>query len=335
MKAVVLTADRTVAVADVPVPQPGPSQVLVRVAYCGICGTDLHASQNAAFLPPVIMGHEFSGEIAAVGADVQGWRVGQSVVANPNGFICGECPACRAGRYNLCPIATKRRALGVAVDGGMAEYVALDPSYLVAVPESLDAVETAWTEPLGVAVRAVRTSPVRLGSRVAVIGAGPIGQLIIQVARLAGAESVTAVEMSAYRRSLALTSGAVAALTPEEAGNLAGSDDPFDVVFECSGAAPALTLAIRLLRAGGAVRMVGMPPGDARFDAVTTIMNEIDILTGFIYTPDEFRQGLTLLAEHRINTESLTSRVMPLTDIDAAFAALKDPESTMKVLLKA
>ena len=147
------------------------------------------------------MGHEFSAEVVAVGPEVTGWSPGMRVTVNPNGNICGACPQCRTGRYNLCPVATQVMSLGVCRDGGMAEYAAVPAVHLHALPDTVDGLRGAWTEPLAVAVRSVASSGIRLGDDVTVIGGGPIGLLVVQLARRAGARRVTLIEPSAVRRS--------------------------------------------------------------------------------------------------------------------------------------
>jgi 2-desacetyl-2-hydroxyethyl bacteriochlorophyllide A dehydrogenase len=335
VKAVNLSDQRAHQLVDLPVPQPGPGEVLVRSLFCGICGTDLHAAEIAMFKSGVTVGHEFSGEIAEVGEDVTGWQVGQLVAANPNGRVCRACRFCREGRYNLCHSATIDNPLGVAVDGGMADYVVLHPDYLRALPDGMSARHGAWVEPLAVAVRSVRTSPFRLGDTVAVIGGGPVGQLVLQLLRLAGASQMVMIEPSAYRRDLAKQLGADIALTPEEAENLCAAGELAGVshVFECSGHGTALTLALGLVAAGGSIRLVGMAPRPITFDPVLAITREVQILTGFIYV-DEFERAIELLAAGQVDVDSLTSSVTPIDDFAAAFDSLRHPESSMKVLIE-
>ena len=134
MKAIALSENRTIELQEHPVPDTRPGEVLLRSEYCGICGTDLHAPDLDLFLPPVIMGHEFSAEVVAVGPEVTGWSPGMRVTVNPNGNICGTCPQCRTGRYNLCPVATQVMSLGVCRDGGMAEYAAVPLSTCTRCP---------------------------------------------------------------------------------------------------------------------------------------------------------------------------------------------------------
>lgn len=333
MKAVRLGTDRVITLAEVETPVIGADQVLARVLYCGICGTDLHAGENSAFVPGVVMGHEFCGEIVETGDSVTGWRVGERFVANPNGAICGECEQCRAARYNLCQVATKQRALGVSRDGGMAEYVVLDPAYLNRIPDTLTAEQAALVEPLAVAVRAVRTAGLNLADRVAVLGLGAVGQLVLLVAKAAGAGYVLGVEGSRYRREVAKELGANDVLAPEELAQRS-NDQGFDLVFECSGAPSALQASIDLLRPGGAVRLVGMAPHSIGFEPVGAIMNEVRILTGFIYLPSDFRAAIDLLANGNVDVQPLISRIVQLENYAEAFGAMKQPDSVLKVLLR-
>jgi len=334
MKAVRLNDERQteLIVRDDPVARPG--EVLIRSHYCGICGTDLHAAEIAVFQTGVIIGHEFSGEIVALGDGVTGWSVGERIVVNPNGMICGECKYCRSGRYNLCSVATVQNPAGVARDGGMAELVALAAPYLHAIPDGLDTKTAAWTEPLAVAVRAVRTSPIRVGDSVAVIGGGPVGQLVLQVVRRAGAGQVTVVEPSPFRRELALKVGADEAITPGELSRRVneGEWEEVDLVMECSGHPTAVQTAVDMAAAGGTIRLIGMAPSAPSFDSQALLFKELSILGGFIYV-EEFPIALDLLAKGAIDTETLTTMVTGINNFDAAFAALKNPESTMKVLI--
>jgi threonine dehydrogenase-like Zn-dependent dehydrogenase len=334
MKAVRLNSERKLELIERADPVAGPGEVLVRSHYCGICGTDLHAAELEVFQAGVIIGHEFAGEIVAVGEGAGEWSVGQRVVANPNGLVCGVCRYCRSGRYNLCTTATVDNPLGVAKDGGMAELVALKTPYLNAIPNGLDTKTAAWTEPLAVAVRAVRTSPVRVGDSTAVIGGGPVGQLVLQLLRRAGVASITVIEPSPYRREVALQVGADEAITPAEmqARLATRAHAAVDLVMECSGHPSAVQTAVDLATAGGTIRLIGMAPSPPAFNSQQLLFKELRILGGFIYV-DEFPIALDLLAEGAIDTETLTSLVTSIDHYEDAFAALRNPESTMKVLI--
>jgi 2-desacetyl-2-hydroxyethyl bacteriochlorophyllide A dehydrogenase len=336
MKAVVLTERRQHELLEVPEPEPAPDEVIVQPDYCGICGSDLHAPELTwHFLSGVIAGHEFAGRIVETGTDVDQWSVGQRVTINPNGNVCHECVFCKTGRYNLCPRGTQDNAIGVRRNGGMAEFVALHTSYLHLLPDAVTTSAGAWTEPLAVAVRAVRTAPVRVGDAVAVIGAGPIGQLVLQVSRKAGARDLLVIEPFAFRRQLAIELGAERALSPDGARDALGEEDLtfFDQVFECSGHPQALELALRLVAPGGTIRVIGLSPTPSAFDTALAITKEVQILGGHIYI-DEFPMAIGLLAAGDIDVGRLTTATMPLEQVADAFAALREPESTMKVLLQ-
>lgn len=336
MKAVVLTSRREHELRELPVPTPAADEVLVRSEYCGICGSDLHAPhQPELYRSDVVSGHEFAGEIVAVGADVDGWAVGQRVAANPNSHVCGRCRYCQQSRYNLCHVATWERPVGVAVNGGMAEYVTLHTSHLYALPGAVDTRRGAWTEPLAVALRAVRTSPVRIGDSAAVIGGGPVGQLVVQLLRQAGASRVVIVEPSQFRRDMALKLGAEEAWTPQDLSDALSSSsfEQVDHVMECSGHPSALQTGVEAVTAGGTVRLVGMPTKAPTFDGVHAIMKEISILTGFIYI-DEFATAIDLLARDAIDVDALTSLVTTLEAFSDAFAALRQPDATIKALIQ-
>jgi 2-desacetyl-2-hydroxyethyl bacteriochlorophyllide A dehydrogenase len=336
MKAVVLNAQRRHELCDLPDPDPTAGQVLVRPHYCGICGSDLHAEQIDMFRTGVVQGHEFAGEIVALGPGVEGWSVGQRVTANPNGKVCGRCRFCREGRYNLCHVATHDNPLGVAQDGGMAELVALDTAYLHALPDSLSTRLGAWTEPLAVALRAVRTSPLRICDSVAVIGGGPVGQLVLQLARRAGAARVLMVEPFEFRRRTAERLGADETITPAEASaRLAAGELPeVDHVLECSGHETAVQLGLDLVAPGGSIRLVGMAARPPSFDGVKAITKEVSIFAGFIYV-SEFPQAIALLAAGAVEVDSLTSAIEPLERFADAFEALRNPDRSIKVLIGA
>jgi 2-desacetyl-2-hydroxyethyl bacteriochlorophyllide A dehydrogenase len=335
MKAVALSPSRDPELVDRPDPRPAADEVVIRIHYCGICGSDLHAKENQLYRPGVVLGHEFAGEILKAGPEVRGWKVGQLVSVNPNGNVCHRCAACRSGRANLCRVATLERPAGVVRDGGMAELVALHTSYLQPLPDGLDTRRAAWAEPLAVAVRAVRTSPAKVGDRVAVIGGGPVGQLVLQVLRRAGMGQVAMVEPSTFRRQTATRLGADQALAPDEARKaLAGGElAPLDHVFECSGHPTTVQLGIDLLTPGGSLRLVGVSPRPVSFDPVTAIIKEVSILTGFIYVEEEFAQAVLLLASSAVDVDTLTTAVVPLEQFADAFAALRQPQSTVKVLI--
>jgi threonine dehydrogenase-like Zn-dependent dehydrogenase len=335
VKAVVLSPDRKLALEDRPVREPGRGEVLIASEYCGICGTDLHAADLDIFAPPVTIGHEFSGVVAALGHGVTGWHVGDRVAVNPNGNICGVCEACRASRTNLCKSAVFDNGLGVRRDGGMAEYATIPAVHLHRLPDSVDSKRGAWTEPLAVASRAVRGSGIRLGDSAVVIGGGPIGLLTVQLLRRAGAGRIDVVEPSSFRRDVAMRVGADAVYTPRSLDGAVASGDfrPVDRVYECSGHQTAVQTAITLTAPGGRVQLIGVAAAPVAFSAMDALIKEVTISANFIYV-EEFGQAIELLRRDAVDVVSLTSTVVTLDQHEAAFDALRQPEFTIKALIK-
>jgi 2-desacetyl-2-hydroxyethyl bacteriochlorophyllide A dehydrogenase len=333
MKAVVLTQSRSLELQDVKTPEPGPGEVLLRPEYCGICGTDLHAAEIEMFNPPVVLGHEFSGRVVELGDGVDRWKVGEAVAINPNQNTCGACEHCRAGRYNLCAVAIMQNSLGVRRDGGMAEFVAANQVHLHALPERVGTLEGAWVEPLAVAVRAVRNSGLRLADRVAIIGGGPIGLLALQLVIRGGASHVTLIEPASFRQQLGRKLGADLVVTPEQLNGSVGELAPVDLVIECSGHPSALETALNLVAPGGAIRLVGASPKPLAFTAMTALTKEVTITANFIYI-DEFPQAISLLERGLVDVKSLTTSVVPLDEFESAFAALRQPDRTVKALIQ-
>jgi threonine dehydrogenase-like Zn-dependent dehydrogenase len=329
MPAVVLTADGRIALQDRPRPILRPDHVLVEVDLCGICGSDLHASQ----LPQVyrgdcILGHESTGRIAAVGDDVADWAVGQRVAVNPNGNVDGTCAYCRSGRPNFCRQATLETALGLQADGALAPLMAAFPGHLRRIPDELGTLEAAWVEPTATALRAVELAGELAGRTLLVTGGGPIGQLACRLAHLGSPARVLLMEPAAQRAQFAADSHAVP-IAADAAEGYAGGP-MVDVVLECSGSAAATATALKMLAPGGILVVVGAGP-DPGLDSATILLKEITVRGSYIYT-DEFDRAIHLLASQQVAVADLTTVISPLTDALAAFDALRDGR-IMKALI--
>src|SRR5215216_7888499 len=247
-RAAVLTRPGEIVVEDRPIPEPGPREVLVEIASVGVCGSDIHYYEHGRIGPfvvnaPLILGHESAGRVAAVGDEVTKHAVGDRVTLEP-GVPCGRCEQCRAGRYNLCPdvvfFATP------PVDGAFTDHVVIHEDFAFALPDSLSDDVGALMEPLSVGIWACRKARVQAGDRVLVTGAGPIGQLVMQVALANGATQVEVSDVNEHRLALAERTGATRAFR-------AGDDEPStaDVFIECSGHPAALQAGIAALRPAG------------------------------------------------------------------------------------
>jgi (R,R)-butanediol dehydrogenase / meso-butanediol dehydrogenase / diacetyl reductase len=332
-----------VRVEDVPRPAPGPGELLLRVSWAGICGTDLEEYLSGpAIIPtdvpnrltgraaPLTLGHEFVGTVAALGDGVSDFRLGERVAPEVVLF-CGVCFFCRRHEYALC---VNWAALGLMADGGLADYAVVPAATAARLPDSLSDEEGALVEPTEVAVRAIRKSDLHLGESVAVVGGGTIGLLVLQVARAVGAAAVHVIEPLESRRRLALHLGATAAWdagAPEadellrEACQGVGPD----VVFECAGGPTTADLAIRLARKGGRIVLVGIRPEAVPISTLEIVTGEKHLVGSVQHHYDEdLPTAVRLLAERRVQVGSLITGRIPLERVvDEGLRALADPES--------
>jgi threonine dehydrogenase-like Zn-dependent dehydrogenase len=320
MPAIAFTVQGRIELQDRPRPTLRRDQVLVEVDLCGICGSDLHASQ----LPQVyrggcVLGHESTGRVVAVGDNVADWTAGQRVAVNPNGNVDGTCEYCRSGRPNFCRQATLETALGLQADGALAPLMAAFPGHLRRIPDELGTLEAAWVEPTATALRAVELGGELAGRAVLVTGGGPIGQLACRLAYLRSPAQILLMEPAEQRAQFATDSHAVslAAEAVEDDARRPG----VDVVFECSGSAAATSTALELLRPGGILVVVGAGP-DPGVDSATILLKEITVRGSYIYT-DEFDRAIDLLATRHITVADLTTVISPLADALTAFDALR------------
>ncbi|MBB5164991.1 zinc-binding dehydrogenase [Mycobacterium sp. AZCC_0083] len=314
MPAVVLIDEGRIALQYRPRPTLRADQVLIEVDMCGICGSDLHASQ----LPQVyrgdcILGHESTGRVAAVGDEVEDWAVDQRVAVNPNGNVDGTCEYCRSGRPNFCRQATLETALGLQADGALAPLMAAFPGHLRRIPDEMGTLEAAWVEPTATALRAVDLAGELAGRTVLVTGGGPIGQLACRLAHLGSPDQILLMEPAPQRVQFATASHAVPIA--------ADAAEAVDVVFECSGSAAATSSALKLLAPGGILVVVGAGP-DPGLDSATILLKEVTVRGSYIYN-DEFDRAIDLLATRQIAVADLTTVVSPLADALDAFDALR------------
>lgn len=329
---------RQIQLAQVPTPVAGPGEVLLKVAYAGICGSDLKLYQHWGEISYSstrngILGHEFSGTIAALGEGVTGLEVGHPVAVHAAGS-CGECVWCRSGQKTLC---FKRFDLtrGLGVPGGFAEYVSMPAEMAIPLAPGADLAEVALAEPLSVALLAVRRAQLEFGDEVMIFGAGPIGQLVLQAAKLRGVASVTVVEPVASRRQMALECGADRAVDPREVdvAALAASYPRVgpDVVFECSGVAAANQQAISLVRQRGRVILVGGTPAPVQID----LQSGIDIRVSIRYEPSDFANAVAMITAGAIKVRPLITAMLPLAGGPQGFHSLDTDREQVKILLQA
>ena len=333
MRAIEVGEDRLLRVVERPSPEPGPGQVAVDVAFCGICGSDLHFRDVPALFPAgTVPGHEFSGSIGELGEGVEGWNAGDRVCVLPFAQ-CGECAACLAGTEQVCATAIANGVgLGTGRPGGYADRVVVDARMLFALPEAVDDRAGTLVEPLAVAVHAHARARPEPGDTLTVIGAGPIGLLTALVARERGCE-VVVVSRNPARARRAEQLG-LATVTPEDAVAVARAGAQPAVVLECAGTGSALGLALELVAPLGRVVIVGVAPEPFALDSIPVIFKEVEIRGSFIYGRDDFHAAIDLLAADRIPSAALIDAVVGLESAEETFRSLTSPSnSRVKVLL--
>jgi 2-desacetyl-2-hydroxyethyl bacteriochlorophyllide A dehydrogenase len=308
VKAAVVTTPGTIAIEEVPDPTPGPTEVLVRPAATGICGTDLHI-MDGEFAPayPIVPGHEFAGEIVAVGSGVSGYAVGDQVAVDPS-LYCGHCYYCKRARGNQCE---NWAAIGVTVAGAAAEYVAAPMANLFRLPGHLAARDAALIEPLSCAVRGFDVLPRALASTYLIYGSGTMGLMMLSLAKRAGAESVSVVDLNPERLATARRIGCSAAVTSAEE-----IDAPrgFDVVIDCTGVEAAIRDGLRRVGRGGTFLQFGVANYDARvaIEPYEIYRREITI-TGSMAVLHSFDRAGELLAAGVLDPSIFVSHRFPLS----------------------
>jgi (R,R)-butanediol dehydrogenase / meso-butanediol dehydrogenase / diacetyl reductase len=349
MKAAVWYAKEDIRVEDAKDPVPGPGEAKVRIKACGICGSDLHEFRSGPFIipgkphpltgkagGPVILGHEFSGEVVAAGDKVTRFKVGDRVVSNPLIF-CGDCHYCRRGLHIMC---TRLGTYGFAANGAFAEYGVFRENALLKIPESVSDEMGAFVEPLAVAIHAVKRSRMKIGDAVAVVGAGPIGLLVLQACRAGGSGPVYVIEPMRDRREIALKTGATAALDPtkvdvgKEIGKLTG-ELRADVAFECVGNQSAFDTAVKVTGRRGMVCIVGLAlkPVEVPFARLWGHEKEITFSSG--YEDDDFPAAISFLETKRVDVLPLISSKIGLDDLvgKGIRPLMEQPDRNIKILV--
>jgi (R,R)-butanediol dehydrogenase / meso-butanediol dehydrogenase / diacetyl reductase len=349
MKAARFHGPGDIRIDDVPEPTPGPGQVQVAVDWCGICGTDLHEYlEGPIFIPPkgsphpitgaelpVVMGHEFAGVVSAVGSGVSGAAEGDKVAVEPY-YVCGECVACTAGRYNIC---RKLGFIGLSgQDGGFAEKCVVDSRWIHQLGD-LPTDVGALVEPLAVGYHAVRLSRLREGGTAAVFGAGPIGLVTTAALKAAGAGQVIVVEPAAARKQKAPAAGADVVLdptgtdVPDAIRDLTGGAGA-DVAFECAGIDKVLASAIGSVRPGGMVVNVAIWGHEASVAVNELVFSEVSVIGSLAYCGDH-SDTIGLLRDGKVAAEQFITGRIGLEDLvkDGFRELIDNKEENVKILV--
>ncbi|WP_206614016.1 zinc-dependent alcohol dehydrogenase [Paenirhodobacter populi] len=334
MQAAVLTAPHRFDLREVPRPVPGRDEVLIRVTRTGICGTDVHMFHGhyAADRLPIIPGHEFCGTVAETGADVRHLAEGQVVVADIN-VGCGTCYWCRRNEVLNCPDMAQ---IGITRDGAFAEYVVVPARLVIPAPEGVAPEILALTEPVSCVVRAARKAGAGFAQSVVVLGAGPVGNLHVQMMRLIGAAPVIVADLSPERCEMALAAGADIAVSDpaelHERVRAATGGRGADLVIESVGSPRLYATAFELIRKGGHVAFFGLSGPEATVDVpiLRTILEENSLKGSVAGMGEDMHDALTLLAHGRFRTEAFVGASYPLADIQTAFETLAERPADLK-----
>ncbi len=320
---------------------PSPGSAVVEIAYCGICGTDLHAWQSGAPYNPALCGHEWCGTLSAVGDGVDHVREGDRVgIGVPP--ACGRCRECRTGDAGHCEavmLAMLGLGPGAPSHGGFAPRIELGAERLYALRAGLSFEDAALLEPATVAVHALRRTPLRLGDAAVVLGAGPIGLLVLQCARIAGAGCVVVVEPHPARAALARRLGAAAVVDPgseDVAERVRAVCGPLgaDVVFECAGVPETIDQAASLARRGGCVALVGLSVKPAQISPASWLAREVELVASIGYLHGEFDVAMQLAEDGRLDLPSLRSDVISLARLEEGFERLTSGAGEVKILVE-
>jgi len=335
MRAIAIAADRTLQPVDLERHALGSNEVRVEVAFCGICGSDLHLRHSPAVPAGSVMGHEFSGVVAEVGESVEGYRPGDRVAVYP--FApCGECQNCARGDLHVCMQAAVT-GLGMGANpGAYAESVVAAESMLLRLPEGMSFEHGALIEPLAVALHGIAIGDAKPGDTCVVIGAGPIGTMTALGLKAKGIERVVVVERNERRRERMRTFG-VEALGLEDVHlrvmDALGGEPP-DLVFECAGNPAAPALATELVRSRGIIVLLGVLEEPVEISQLVLMIKEAQMRASFAYTRADFEEAAALLAQGRLAADALITGRATLERAQEMFERLEDPGTEdIKILL--
>ncbi len=337
MKQQVMVKPGVIEIRSVEIPTPGPHEVLVKMMFVGICGSDNHVFHGTHPFTsyPVTQGHEVSGEIAAIGQEVKGLSVGQKVTIEPQ-WTCGLCHPCRNGKYNLCE---NLRVMGFQAPGAAQQYFSVDQSKITPLPDTVSFREGAMIEPLAVAVHAVERLGSVDGKKICVVGAGPIGNLVAQTAKGLGAAAVMLTDVVDFRLGLAKQLGIDYCVNTarEDFGRAieeAFGPDKADAFLDCAGNNTTINQAIRLARKGTPIVLVAVFTGMAEVDLALLNDHELDLLSSMMYRHEHYLEAIRLTSEGRVKLEPLISAVFPMDRYLEAYQHIsKNPETSMKVMI--
>ncbi len=337
MKQAYLAQPGEMIIRDQALPEAGPGEIVLRVDHVGICGSDIHAfyGRHPFIALPIVLGHEATGVVSEVGADVSRIHVGDHVVIEPT-LSCGQCERCRIERAHVCD---HLRVVGCQFPGAYAEYVVIPEKNVVILPQDVPLKGAALIEPLAVGVRACKRGDVKDGSQVCIVGSGTIGIMTAIAARALGAQRIVLMDVNPQKceiaKRLGFESFCNANADPRSAMELHFGQKGPDTVLECVGVEGSVRFALLGASKGGTIVIVGVFEQDVSVPMALVQDRELAVIGTLMYTEDDFADAVRLVVEGKVPTESLITRVFPLEEAAEAFAFIRDQKgAAIKVLLK-
>ncbi len=333
----IMTEPGKIEFREIPVPEPGEGEVLVKIMEIGVCGSDIHVYHGTHPFTsyPITQGHEVSGLVEKLGPGVEHLKIGQKVTIQPQ-VVCGECYPCAHGKYNLCE---KLKVMGFQTTGVASEFFAVDAGKVTPLPEDMSLEEGAMIEPLAVAVHAVRQAGDVVGKDICVLGAGPIGNLVAQTARGLGARKVMVTDVSEIRLQKAKDVGADVCVNTvkEDFGEAFVScfgPDKADVIYDCAGNDATMGQAIKYARKGSVIILVAVFGKMASIDLAVLNDHELDLNTSMMYRNEDYIKAIELVNGGKVQLKPLISQRFPFRRyLDAYQYIDANRETTMKVLI--
>jgi L-iditol 2-dehydrogenase len=335
--------DHAVEVRDIPEPPaPGPDRLIIEVKAAGVCGSDLHMwheNHSWKIKLPLVLGHEFCGVVADVGANVTGFRVGDRVACETAAQVCNQCIYCLTGNYNLCP---NRLGYGALADGAFTRCVTARPQILHHIPDNVPFEHAALTEPICVAYNALveKTASMKPGDTVVIQGPGPIGIMALLVTRLRGASTIVVLgtDRDEQRLDVAAELGATYTLNiqredPVELVRSLGDGFGADVVVDCSGVSAALKQSMELVRPNGIITKIGWGPQPLDYNLDPLVAKAVTLQGSFSHTYSTWERVLGLLSSGQINLEPVIGGLYGLSDWEAAFSKMEAGDNVKSVLV--
>ncbi len=337
MRRILILEPNKVIIEEVSEPKPRSREICLRIAYCGICGSDLHAfkGEHPFISLPATPGHEFSGIISSIGENVSVFNAGNRVTVEPS-LVCGECYNCKKGRYNICK---NLRVMGCQGDGAMADYLVVPADKVVQIPDNLSLKYAALVEPLAVGVHAVKRGGNIFNKNIVIIGAGMIGLSILLCVVKAGANNIIVTDLSDERLELAKKFGATQTINASKINPVEKilNEQPFegiDIVFEAVGIEKSIRDAMDLIRKGGRVVVVGVFGDEVKVNMANVQDREQEIIGTLMYTRRDFTEAVQMLASTSFSPDLFITQIFPLERPEDAFNAALNTKENLKVLFE-